>query len=244
MQACILATAATLSPLMVMDVGANEGEWTISVLNKLSKDQFRGTKICLHAFEPVPSTVARLRSSIADHQFGSIAQVQQEAVSDQAGDARIAVMSETGGTNTIHPGNAIECPIQDWLDVRTTTLDAFCELHGITHVHLAKSDTEGHDLIVLRGARGLLAAERIDAFQFEYNHRWVFSRAFLRDVFDLVAGLPYVVTRIMPAHIEVLPNWHPELERFFEANYLLVRKPALDWFDVRHGAFDSSNTYA
>ena len=97
---------------------------------------------------------------------------------------------------------------------------------------------------MLRGARELLREQRIDVLQFEYNHRWVHARAFLKDVFDLVADLPYEVARITPDGLETLPGWHFELERFFEANYLLVRRPALDWFPCRRGGFDASNAYA
>jgi hypothetical protein len=96
---------------------------------------------------------------------------------------------------------------------------------------------------VLRGAYELLREERIDVLQFEYNHRWIYSRAFLKDVFALVADLPYEVARITPDALETLPGWHFELERFFEANYLLVRRPALDWFACRRGGFDASNIY-
>jgi ribonucleotide reductase alpha subunit len=41
-----------------------------------------------------------------------------------------------------------------------------------------------------------------------------------------------------------LPNWHPEIERFFAANYALVHDRALGWFDVHRGIFDKANTYA
>jgi FkbM family methyltransferase len=229
---------------VVADIGANEGEWTLSLLDAIPAERRQRARITLHVFEPIPSTLTRLRSSLAGHEFGHLAHVQQLAMSDKIVDARIAILSETGGINTFHPDETADRLLKEWIEVRTTTLDMFCELQDIAGIHLVKSDTEGHDLSVLRGARGLLVAGRIDAFQFEYNHRWIFSRSFLRDVFEIVAGLPYVVARIMPAHIEVLPRWHPELERFFEANYLVVRKPALDWFDVRYGTFDVSNTYA
>ena len=153
-------------------------------------------------------------------------------------------MSETGGTNSLNFDQALSRNALGFVDVEKTTLTRFCDENGIAKVALAKCDTEGHDLLVLRGARDLLAAERIDVFQFEYNHRWVIARAFLKDVFELIDGLPYAVARIEPDHIEVFPEWHPELERFFQSNYLLVRKPALVWFDARECRFDESNTYA
>jgi hypothetical protein len=39
------------------------------------------------------------------------------------------------------------------------------------------------------------------------------------------------------------PEWRPELERFFEANYCLIGRSALDWFSSRRGCFDAANVY-
>ena len=39
-------------------------------------------------------------------------------------------------------------------------------------------------------------------------------------------------------------RWHPELERFFQANYALISERALGWFATRHGTFDGANTFA
>jgi hypothetical protein len=66
----------------------------------------------------------------------------------------------------------------------------------------------------------------------------------LKDVFDLVRGLPYRVGKLEPRGIEVYEAWHPEIERFFQSNYVLIHEPVLSWLDVRYGAFDVSNTYA
>lgn len=195
----------------------------------------------LEAFEPVPDTIRRLEATIGAAGSGAFTRINRMALSDRAGRVAMTIMSETGGTNSLHQdgwggsGRAIE--------IETQTLDAYCAANGIAHVHLAKCDTEGHDLSVLRGARGMLAAGAIDAFQFEYNHRWIYNRAFLRDVFELTAGLPYVLGRIRPAAIELLPAWHPELDRFFEANYLLIHERVRPAFRLVEGRFDGSNTY-
>lgn len=63
-----------------------------------------------------------------------------------------------------------------------------------------------------------------------------------RVAFDVAA--PYVTARIWPDRVELPPNWHLELERLFEANYLIVRRMALAWLDGYAGDFDVSNTYA
>ncbi len=150
-------------------------------------------------------------------------------------------MGEMAGSNTLSPG--ADAPPGGWIEVETTDLAAWASRKGLQRLHLVKADAKGHDLFVLRGALPLLREERIDVLQFEYNHRWVFARAFLKDVFDLAAPLPYALARITPAGVEILPEWHPELERFFETNYCLIRRPALDWFSCRRGRFDAANTY-
>lgn len=47
--------------------------------------------------------------------------------------------------------------------IEQTTLDRFCEDHGIASIDLLKIDTEGYELEVLRGAAGLLAGRKISA---------------------------------------------------------------------------------
>lgn len=131
-----------------------------------------------------------------------------------------------------------------FVPVELATLDLYCAEASVDHIHIVKCDTEGNDLAVMRGAAGLLAAGRIDVLQFEYNQRWINARAFLKDVFELVEALPYRVGRVMPESIELFDAWHPELERFYQSNYVLVREPSLHGLNARGGAFDNSNSFA
>ena len=77
-------------------------------------------------------------------------------------------------------------------NVVTTTLDSYAEQSGVARFALVKIDAEGHDLAVLRGAHTLLAEHRIAVAQFEYNHRWILGRFYLRDAFEFLlrSGLP------------------------------------------------------
>ena len=61
-------------------------------------------------------------------------------------------------------------------------------------------------------------------FQFEYNHRWINAKCFLKDVFDFIDDKNYFLGKITRNTIEIYQNWHPEMERFFEANYILINK--------------------
>ena len=55
--------------------------------------------------------------------------------------------------------------------------------------------------------------------------------------------LPYRVCKIVPDGIEGYGDWHPELETYVEANFLLVRDDLAASLDVRNGRFDEYNTF-
>ena len=58
---------------------------------------------------------------------------------------------------------------------------------------------------MLRGACTLLTEHRIAVVQFEYNHRWVFARAFLRDAFDFLADLGYQIGKLTQGAWSFIP---------------------------------------
>jgi hypothetical protein len=122
------------------------------------------------------------------------------------------------------------------------TATDFCKDRKLEKIHLLKCDTEGHDMEVIRGALPLLAEEKISILQFEYNHRWVYARNFLRDVFISIEKLPYRLAMLQPDQLWIFGEWHPELERFFEGNYALIHVDALDWFPTNWVTWDRFNT--
>jgi hypothetical protein len=124
-----------------------------------------------------------------------------------------------------------------------TLADFFAEA-GIDEADFVKSDVEGYDLKVLQGAAPLLREGRIGLLQFEYNRCWVTTRSLLRDVFALTEGLAYCICRIVPDGLEHYSSWHPELETFFAANFVLVREDIAAPLGVREGRFDAYNTYS
>lgn len=238
-QASVLRGAGASASLIVFDVGANLGAWTQSLLDQIEPG--RSGTVHIWSFEPSPQSFANISARFAAN--GNVRCVPM-ALSDETGFDRLMMASPTGGTNTLAFDAMLERQAHGVIEIEKDTALRFCEKHGIEHIHLLKCDTEGHDCSVIKGAKPLIAAGRIDVLQFEYNHRWIYSRAFLKDVFDLVADMPYTVAIIRASRIELLREWHPELDRFFEANYLIVHERALGWFEILDGHFDESNTYA
>ena len=240
-QRCVIAGSAADNSLRVIDIGANLGEWTLSFLKGVVDAGRAGGDIQIHLFEPVPGTRDLLQANLAAQTADRTAKVHGSAVSDVSGHAFMQIVGDTSGRNSLI---ANELTASGVIEVETVTLADVFSIFGIERSQLVKVDAEGHDPAIIRGARALLAAGRIDVLQFEYNHTWVFSRSFLKDIFDIAEGLPYSIARIRPHSVEVFGAWHPELDRFFHCNYLLIREPALAWFDVVPGRFDVSNTYA
>ncbi len=227
--------------LVLFDVGANIGDWTHYALERAAEHGMSG-RLNIHAFEPVPSTFRALEDRINDHPLCDSVRLVTSALSSQEGSAEMFIVRENAGTNSLHldPNRNDLQQIQ----VETTTIDAYCQQEGIPVIHFLKCDTEGHDMEVILGAQALIEKQNIMVFQFEYNHIWIASRHYLKDAFDFVAELPYDVGRVTPSGIEIYKEWHPELERFFEGNYVLIAASALGWFDVQVGHFDESNTYS
>jgi FkbM family methyltransferase len=206
----------------VVDAGANAGQWARLMLGA-ARLAGRMDDLDLHSFEPSSYTFARLSEALD----GQHVTLKQAALGACAGSATLHVFVPGAGINSLHrmPG---------WPDggvteqVPLTTLEAYADEAGLDHITLLKIDTEGHDLAVLRGAGRLFADQRISIAQFEYNHRWVYARFFLRDAFELLTPMGYRIGKLTPFGVEFYPAWDAELETFVEGNYIVCTKQAAE----------------
>jgi FkbM family methyltransferase len=222
--------------LVIFDVGANVGDWSFALLNLLAK--LRSEAVDLYVFEPVPSTFEFLKGRLGTQ--NPILHYVQIALSAESGEGNIYVSDQSSGINSLYANPLREDEKQVEI-IRVTAVD-FCKTHKIQKVQLFKCDTEGHDMEVIRGALPMLADENISVLQFGYNHRWVFSRNFLREAFMAVEKLPYKLAKIQSDYLLIFNEWHPELEKFFEGNYAIVHVDALDWFPTKRATWDVYNT--
>lgn len=217
--------------LVAFDVGANVGEWSLRLLTSPGR---RGKTIQVHAFEPAAATFAELTSNLLPSFQGSLVPVQR-AASDHNGKGTLFKVHELAGSNSIH-GLAGSNHGLTPESIDLCTLDDYCSSEGIATIDLLKIDAEGHDHLVLSGARTLLERGAIEVVQFEYNHRWIGARRYLKDVFDDLGPLGYEIGKVTPRGIEWYPGWSEELETFREGNYLAVRSasrrrfPAVGWW--------------
>lgn len=168
------------------DVGANRGDWSARLLAA------GGPGLRLWAFEPATAARAHLAERFAAEPRVTIV---PNAVSDFVG-AR-SFMEKIGEN---HPQSSLTAardpdPARHF-EVEVITLDAHCASLDIDSIDFVKIDAEGHDLHVLRGARGLLDSGRIRYLQFEYETHWLRAGATLRAALDLLDGAGYQVRAV------------------------------------------------
>ena len=231
----------------ILDIGANLGLWTQALVDHAKTMNVNSEKLNVYSFEPVPTAREKLILNLENAASQFNIKILPVAMSNETAQKTMVINGETSGSNSLEAdkSNSNQAELYN-LTVQTQTLEDFSDQENIEIFHLIKCDTEGHDAFVIDGALSLLNQGRIEVFQFEYNHRWIYARRFLKDIFDVIEGLetPYKLGRVTDKHVEIYDKWHPEIDRFFESNYALIREDVIDSLQAYHGSYDASNTYA
>ncbi|MDG4550483.1 MAG: FkbM family methyltransferase [Candidatus Contendobacter sp.] len=212
-----LLSTSSSSAVILIDIGANKGDWSAQALKILDLLGKRGE---IYAFEPAQSTYEFL---IKKFQNNTNVMIKKTALSNYSGEAEFFVVGALAGTNSLLK-NSLEGKVFDVEKVQTLRFDDFLASAGLTSVAFVKSDTEGYDMSVLMGAQQSLREGRVEVWQFEYNYRWIANHHNLKDVFNLIEEMPYCLGKLYGNGIEIYEKWHPELDRFFEGNYVLIRE--------------------
>lgn len=135
-----------------VDVGANIGLISLAVLARVPEAR-------VFAFEPGPHQRRLLEATIARNGLSGRLMLSPLALSERGGTAPFAVHTSrhASGDGFVDTGRA--GPTRE-LRVRTESLDAWWEGEGQPPLDVVKIDTEGAELLVLRGAEAVLEAER------------------------------------------------------------------------------------
>ena len=154
---------------VMLDVGANVGVYSVRA------GVLVGPEGRVYSFEPVPTTLERLRQTIAINTAQNVT-VIPKAITNECGIVQINVYEGEGlsGWSTlgrhpmVRPDGATVTPAVA-IDVEAETLDEFCAREGIGHVRLCKVDVEGFEPNVFEGATRMLSEQRIDVVLFEIS---------------------------------------------------------------------------
>lgn len=216
-----VATAATFvsgpAPV-ILDVGANKGEWTALMRSAPGTAQAR-----YFLFEVAPYCFEALDRLLA---IAPEATLVKQAVSEESGSATFSLPRVFSGLGSLHARKDVGVRQLDYdsVTVPTIRLDDFAEAQGIESIALMKLDIEGHELFALRGATKLLESGRIRALTFEFGSANINSRTFFRDFWDLLTGFGYSIHRMVPGGGTIaVPRYSERLEYFRGATNYVAR---------------------
>lgn len=121
------------------DLGSNFGYYSVVIGSHLGK------RCEIHAFEPYPATLLRLRYHVAVNGLQDVVHIHDVAIANRVGTAGLATKEgNSGGTHVVAQEQASTI-------VQVTTLDAFCDQQRIARIDAIKIDVEGFEERVLLG---------------------------------------------------------------------------------------------
>jgi len=203
---------------LVFDVGANRGDWIELVLTL-------NPALEIHAFEPAAANfrvlaAKRLPEEVRINNVG-LGECEEQRTLYQLGPHAASELRSLYRRDGLEAdmGLAVTDATEQ---VRIVTLDGYCAAGGITAIDYLKIDTEGHDLRVLRGARGMIARRAVRFIQFEYGEPNIESRDLLKDFFGFFADTGYQLYKITADGYLPQPRYSPHIERFHYQNWIAV----------------------
>ena len=140
---------------VIFDVGANIGQTAAEFSQKFPEAQ-------IHSFEPVADIFQDLQRNtrglerVRCYDFG---------LGNSSGTANIYLQEKSVWNSIVtdkqSEGNLLTKPLQKVEEIELQTVDFFACNNGIEHIDLLKTDTEGYDLEVIKGAAKYLQENRI-----------------------------------------------------------------------------------
>lgn len=212
----VAACLALLPPSLrrapvVLDVGANIGEWTAAC--------FRAAPdATIYSFEPSESAFARLTE-----RFGgsSNPRLINTAVGRQDGYARLWADQPGSGLASLTKRRLdhLNIDFQFAEEVQLTSLDSWCERNSVTP-DLLKIDVEGHEFDVLSGALNTL--RQLQVVQFEFGGCNIDTRTYFQDFFYLFRDAGFAVSRLTPRGPVPVSQYSEQDEAFQVTNFIAV----------------------
>jgi len=145
---------------LCFDVGAHRGETLGHIVENFPK-------ATIYAFEPDPDNFAALQKAAA--QFPQ-AKLYSLAMGDSQTKAMLQKTAFSMSNSILSPETDLKLETHRKIgevEISVTTLDQFCKEQGIGNIDLLKTDCQGFDLRVLRGASRMLAERRVNIIQCE-----------------------------------------------------------------------------
>jgi FkbM family methyltransferase len=197
----------------ILDVGANEGNWSL-LASKLFPQAI------IHSFEIFPETYTRLvescqhRENIMCHNIG---------LSDTEETASVYFSPDKSAVTTCVPNFSEQFHNYQpqTFEAEVSIGDMFCANKGIKTIDFLKIDVEGYEHKVLKGFEGMLKKGNIKIIQFEYGYINIDTHFLLKDFYDYLGTFEIRIGKIYPSYVDFREYRHSD-ENFYGPNYLAV----------------------
>jgi FkbM family methyltransferase len=228
----LLERLKPFKPSVVLDVGANVGDWSRTALDLLPE-------ATVHAFEVSPATADELARKAAAwatdgrmvvNRIGLAAKPGTLVIYHNATDATLTTMVEVAARDQQAAGHGNVEPVT----APATTGDIYLDDTGIRRVDLLKIDVEGAEEDVLLGFSKALQKNSIDIVQFEYGSVNSHTGFLLRHHYELLEKFGYVLGRLLPEGVHFC-NYTPRYEDFLGPNWIAVRRDRKDIQETLRG---------
>jgi FkbM family methyltransferase len=206
---------------VAFDVGANHGTWAQELLTCCPHAEVHCFEIAPQLFESLAKTMQEFRN----------ARLNPVGLSDSEGTLQLQYVPGATSTSTVHePLVASTWGFShETVSVPVTTGDKYTSDTGIDHIDILKIDTEGHELSVLKGFTNTLKTGKVSLIQFEHGSVHISARTLLRDFYQLLSPLDFVIGRLHPRCVNFKDYDHREDEQFRMGNYIAVHRSKPDW---------------
>jgi FkbM family methyltransferase len=195
---------------LIFDVGANEGQ----TLQSFHFEFPRGT---IHSFEPSPTTFAKLKEQASE--FENV-HLWNCALGSSPGPGRFLENSSSVMSSFLPLGKLGWGTITKETLVEVKTIDQFCREQAIERIDILKSDTQGFDLEVFKGAEQTIRTNRIGLIFCEI----IFSDMYenlpsVSDVYDFLTARDFLLVSFYQFHFQrQLASWTDAL--FVHQSYI------------------------
>lgn len=191
--------------MVVFDVGANVGELTLFF------SRFVGPDGRVHSFEANPETFSRLKSIVELVGLSNV-KLNCQAIASQIGTVKLHIYDRehsawTTMANRPLASRGINVAPLKTDEIKSTTVDAYCDSNGIEKIDLLKIDVEGAEYQVLLGAEKMLRKGQIRCCVFEFGQTTFDMGNHPDQIQAYLARCGYTLDNIMPG-APVFPGGH------------------------------------
>lgn len=212
-----LAKSCGLKEICALDVGANNGLWTLALKAQEPRSE-------VHAFEP--SSVAFQTLTNALHGLNSV-NLYQLGIGNYSGKTNLYFDKPGSGLASLSKRrlNHFDIDFSQMEEIELTTLDNWNANRkpGMSQPNLLKMDVEGHELDVLAGAIATLSS--IKVIQFEFGGCNIDSKTYLQDFWYFFKERSFKMYRLGPRGLRIIDKYSERDEVFVTTNFFAVKCP-------------------